>query len=125
MNASASKPRRLVCFSPAGVMRREIIYQHIDLRQPDLEAMLESRGFESAERDVVTARDWLQIRGELDELLPGDAERPETSEVSEAQLPRVPSFSEDALMRHVADALRGSEIGSLSGDTPRARPRPR
>lgn len=73
----------------------------------------------------MTARDWLQIRGELDDLLPGDAERPKTRDVSEVQPPHVRSFSEDVLMRHVADALRGSEIGPLGGNAPKPRPRPR
>ena len=66
------------------------------------------------------SRDWLQVKTELEELRSGDAERHDERHVDDRQPRRAPRNSDDALMKHIADALRGGEIGQYGGNKRRS-----
>ncbi|MGX5734871.1 hypothetical protein [Bosea thiooxidans] len=66
------------------------------------------------------SRDWLQVKSELEELRSGGAERQGKRQADDKQPRRTQTISDDALMRHIADALRGSEIDPCRGDKRRS-----
>lgn len=60
------------------------------------------------------SRDWLQVKTELEKLRAADAKHQDKRRTDDQ--PRgAQNISEDALMRHIADALRGNEIGPYGG----------
>lgn len=66
------------------------------------------------------SRDWLQVKTELEELRSADAERQDERHVDDRQSRRAARNSDDALMKHIADALRGGEIGQYGGNKRRS-----
>lgn len=59
---------------------------------------------------TVNARDWMQIKTELDDLRPADAERPQAPATDQDDPPVRPQKNEDSILRHIADALRREEV---------------
>jgi len=68
----------------------------------------------------VISRDWLQVKTELEELRSDDAERQDERQADDQQPRRAPRNSDDALMKHIADALRGGDIGQYGGNKRRS-----